>query len=90
MIRERLVRKRSTNSSLWMTSRSRMKPRVMERCLSKARSVSKVVRELAGIGLASLGEIASAEVKMESISCTVTRKTFGGLPGADIDRSRKS
>src|SRR3984957_5017679 len=52
--------------------------------------VSKVVRELAGIDLASLGEIASAEVKMESISCTVTRKTFGGLPGADILIARES
>jgi glycine cleavage system aminomethyltransferase T len=51
---------------------------------------SKVVHELAGIDLGSLGETASAEVKMESISCAVTRKTFGGLPGADILIAREN
>ena len=51
---------------------------------------SKVVREFTGTDLGSLGEMASAEVRMESISCTVTRKTFGGLPGADILVAREN
>jgi folate-binding protein YgfZ len=51
---------------------------------------AKVVREVAGIELDSLGEIGSVEVKIDWILCTVTRKTFGGFPAADILTAREN
>jgi folate-binding protein YgfZ len=47
-------------------------------------AASKLIRELAGTDLDSVGEIVSVDAKVESIPCTVTRKTFSGFPGADI------
>jgi folate-binding protein YgfZ len=47
-------------------------------------AASKMIGELAGIELDSLGEIVSVDAKVESIPCTVTRKSFSGFPGADI------
>jgi folate-binding protein YgfZ len=47
-------------------------------------AAAKIVREVAGIELDSLGEIASLEVKIDSIPCSITRKTLGGFAGADI------
>jgi folate-binding protein YgfZ len=49
-----------------------------------------VVREVAGIELDSLGAIASLEVKIDSLPCTVTQKTFGGFPAADILAAREN
>src|ERR1700730_12165097 len=53
-------------------------------------AAAKVVRELAETELDSLGEIASAEVGIDSMPCSVTRKTFGGFPGADILTAREN
>jgi folate-binding protein YgfZ len=47
-------------------------------------ATSRVVREVAETELDSFAEIGSVEVKIDSIPCTVTRKTFGGFPAADI------
>ena len=48
----------------------------------------KVLMELAGINLHSLADFSSAEIQLESISCTITRKSFGSILGADILTTR--
>src|ERR1700730_6701625 len=53
-------------------------------------AAAKVVRELAETELDSLGEIASAEVGIDRKPCSVTRKSFGGFPGADILTAREN
>jgi aminomethyltransferase len=53
-------------------------------------AAAKVIREVAQTELDSLGETASAEVKIDSMLCSVTRKTFGGFPGADILTAREN
>jgi len=53
-------------------------------------AAAKVVREVAETELDSVGEIASAEVKIDSMPCSVTRKTLGGFPGADILTAREN
>ncbi len=47
-------------------------------------NAARLVTALTGTDLDSLGEIASIGAKIASIPCTITRKTFGGFPAADI------
>jgi folate-binding protein YgfZ len=44
----------------------------------------KLLQELAGIDLAKLEDFASVEIQIDSLPCTITRKSFGSLLAADI------
>jgi folate-binding protein YgfZ len=53
-------------------------------------AVAKLLLELAGIDLAALPDSSSAEVSINSLPCTVTRKSFGPLLAADILTPREN
>jgi len=53
-------------------------------------AVGKLLLELAGIDLAALQDINSAEVSIDSLPCTITRKSFGPILSADILTPREN
>jgi folate-binding protein YgfZ len=53
-------------------------------------AAAKLIAELAGLDLNSLADLGSAEVRIESVPCTVTRKTFGEAATADILTAREN
>jgi folate-binding protein YgfZ len=53
-------------------------------------AVAKLLLELAGIDLATLPDFSSAEVSIDSLPCTITRKSFGPILAADILTPREN
>jgi aminomethyltransferase len=53
-------------------------------------AAASLVAELTGFDLNALAETSSAEVKVDAIACTVTRKTFGGIAAAEVVAARDS
>jgi len=47
-------------------------------------SAGRVVRELTGVDLSSLGELARQRVQVGNVSCTLSRRTPGKFPGAEF------
>jgi folate-binding protein YgfZ len=43
-----------------------------------------LIRELSGLEIASLGELSSTEVAVDSISCRVLKRSLGGVAGAEF------
>jgi folate-binding protein YgfZ len=53
-------------------------------------TAAQLVREFTGVDLHALGDLASAEAKIESLPCTITRKSFGPILAADILTAREN
>jgi folate-binding protein YgfZ len=53
-------------------------------------AAASLVAELTGFDLNALAETSSAEVKVDAIACTITRKTFGGIAAAEVVAARDS
>ena len=53
-------------------------------------AAAKLLQEMAGIDLSTLPDFTSVEATVESRPCTVTRKSFGPLPAADILTPREN
>ena len=47
-------------------------------------AAARVVRELTGVDLSSLGELARQRVQVGNVSCTLSRRTPGKFPGAEF------
>jgi folate-binding protein YgfZ len=53
-------------------------------------ATAKLILELTGTDLHSLAEFASAEGKIDSLPCTITRKSFGPILAVDILTAREN